>query len=451
MLTDKVYDTIIKYNMINSGDAILVGVSGGADSIFLLHSLIKIREKMSFELYAAHMNHGIRGDEAKRDETFVKEYCEYNHIPLFIKTVDIPKISKEYRLSEETAGRNERYKFFKEICKDINLSKIAVAHNMNDSVETIIHNMIRGASLNGLCGIKPVNENIIRPIIEVGRPEIETYLNDNNISYCTDSTNSSDMYTRNKIRNNIIKSMLDINPAFIQTVFTNSINLRNDYSFICEYTKSLKCISCDGEKVIVEKNIFDKQHLSIKSRIIMQAFDTLKGDCDGISTSHIEIISNASDSGRLYNMPGGVDVLVSFDKIVFMNEAKNNVSFEYNYRIGDKLEYLPGAFLKSSYCCKYDANDKNALYIDADSLKCDILKVRSKIDGDKFIPYGMTSSKKIKKYFTELKIPIYKRNEIPIILDDNQVVCIVPYRISELYKTHEKTKHIVKFEITKEK
>ncbi len=451
MLTDKVYETIIKYNMINNGDSILVGLSGGADSIFLMHSLMKMKNKIDFDLYAAHMNHGIRGDEAKRDETFVKRYCECNKIPLFIKSVDIPKISKENKISEETAGRNERYKFFNEICNNNNIRKIAVAHNMNDSVETVIHNMIRGASLNGLCGIKPVNENIIRPIIEVNRQEIEKYLSNNNISYCTDSTNASDIYTRNKIRNNIIKSMSDINPAIVQTVFTNCSNLRNDYSFICEYTKSLNCLSYDGEKVIVNKNIFDKQHISIKSRIIMQAFDTLRGSCDGISTSHIEIISKASDSGRVYNMPGGVDVVVSFDKIVFMNEVKNNVSFEYDYRIGDKLEYLPGIFLKSSYCNKYDDSDKTALYIDADLLRNNVLKVRNKIDGDRFIPYGMTSPKKIKKYFMELKIPTYKRNEIPLILDGDQVVCIVPYRISELYKTNEKTKNIVKFEFTKEK
>lgn len=451
MLTDKVYSTIIKYNMINEGDRILVGFSGGADSLFLMHSLIKIKKLINFELYCAHLNHGIRGEEAKRDENFVKEYCLNNDVILFTKTVDIPAISHENKISDETAGRNERYKFFNEICENNNINKVAVAHNMNDSVETVIHNMVRGASLNGLCGIKPMHENIIRPIIEVTRQEIESYLNCNGINYCIDSTNACDIYTRNKIRNKIIKDMAQINPSVIRTVFSNCINLRNDDSFIGEYAKSLNCLSSDGENVTIDKNIFDKQHISIKSRIIMQAFEKLKGSCEGVSAHHIDIINSASDSGRVYNMPGGVNVIISFDKIVFMNELKSNIHFEYNYRIGEKLEFLPGMFLNSSFCDKCNIDDKNALYVDADLLNNDILKIRNKIDGDKFIPYGMNLSKKIKKYFTELKIPAYKRNEVPLILDGEQVVCIVPYRISDLYKVTNKTKNIIKFEITKEK
>jgi len=215
MLIEKVYSTIVKYNMINEGDRILVGFSGGADSLFLIHSLIELKKRINIEIYASHVNHGIRGDEAKKDENFVREYCLKHNILLYNKNVDIPEISEKNKISEETAGRNERYKFFKEVCQKNNINKIAVAHNMNDSVETVIHNMIRGASLNGLCGIKPVYKNIIRPIIEVTRQEIELYLKENDLTYCTDSTNACDIYTRNKIRNNILKCMSEINPSVV--------------------------------------------------------------------------------------------------------------------------------------------------------------------------------------------------------------------------------------------
>lgn len=451
MLTEKVHGTIIKYDMIKNGEKVLVGFSGGADSLFLMLSLIEIKKHINFDIYAAHLNHGIRGIDALNDENFVVDFCKKESIPLFCKTVNIPQISRESKISEETAGRNERYKFFNEICKENNINKIAVAHNMNDSVETVIYNMIRGASLNGLGGIKPVNNNIIRPIIEVSRDEIEGYLKKYERSYCTDSTNLTDLYTRNKIRNVILKNMREINPSVIQTIHSNTLNLRNDDDFINDYTKKLNCISAEDKNVLVDKKIFDKEHISVKFRIIRYAFELLKGNCEGISSAHLEIITNASISGRTYNMPGGIRVSVSFDKIVFMCETNKQSGFEYNYTVGETTEYLPGMFLTSFYCDKYYPEDTNCLYIDADKLKTKHLKLRSRLDGDKFIPYGMKTQKKLKKYFIEQKIPSYKRDEVPIIIDGENIVCVVPYRISDLYKVSENTKNIIKFEITKEK
>ena len=150
-------------------------------------------------------------------------------------------------------------------------------------------------------------------------------------------------------------------------------------------------------------------------------------------------------------MPGGIKVCVSFDKIVFMNEPNKQSGFEYNYTIGEKLEFLPGMFLSSSYCDKYYPEDTDCLYIDADKLKNKNLVLRSKHDGDKFVPYGMKTSKKLKKFFVEQKIPSYKRDEIPLIIDGSDIACVVPYRISDLYKVNESTKNIIKFNITKEK
>ena len=451
-ITDKVCNTVSKYNMINDGDSVLVGFSGGADSLFLILSLVELSKKIEFKLYAAHLNHGIRGDEALRDENFVREFCENNNITIFFKTVDIPEISRVNKISEETAGRNERYRFFNEICAKNGIHKIAVAHNMNDSVETIIHNMIRGASLNGLCGIKPVNKNIIRPIIEVTRDEIELFLKQRNQLFCIDSTNSSDIYTRNKIRNTILKDMSEINSSVVKTMYFNSLNLINDEAFLNEYAKSLHCISFDGENVIIDKNVLNKQHISIKGRIIMQSFEMLKGNCESISSNHIDIICNANSSGRVYNMPDGIDAVVSYDKILLKKRITKHIGFEYNsYNIGEKLEYYPGMFLKSSFCKEYTPDDINALYIDADILSSHQLTIRSRREGDRFIPFGMKETKKLKRFFADLKIPSYIRDDIPIVIDNDQIVCVLPYRISDSYKVSKNTKNIIKFEITKEK
>lgn len=446
----KVYDTIVNNNMILDSDRVLVGFSGGADSLFLILSLIEVKKYIDFEIYAAHLNHGIRGAEAKNDEDFVTEFCKLKNITLYKTNVDIPSISKNEKVSEETAGRNERYKFFNTICKENNINKIAVAHNMNDSVETVILNMIRGSSLNGLCGIKPVNNNIIRPIISVKRDEIECYLNKNSQNYCVDSTNLMQIYARNKVRNSILKSMLDINPSVIETIYSNIQNLKSDDDFIKTYTQKLKCIALDGNNIIINRGIFELQHNAIKNRIILDAYSKITGDICGITSYHLSIFNSELSAGKKYNFPNGVIACVSFDSIVFSKNQIASNEFYYNYKIGDNLEYINGCRINVSHCNCFDKNDTEALYIDADMIKNKTLTIRSRIDGDRFIPFGMKSNKKLKQLFIELKIPVWERNDIPLVVDGDEIVAVVPYRISELYKITEKTKNIIKIQITKE-
>ena len=205
-----VRNTIEKFNMLNNNDNVVVGVSGGADSTALLYSLISLREIYNINIVCAHLNHGIRGDEAARDERYVRELSQKLNINFFCKHVDIPLIAKQKKQSEELTGREERYKFFNEILNKLGGGKIAVAHNKNDFVETVLIKLTRGASLNGLKGISPVNAAIIRPLIEIERNKIELYLDKNNIKYMTDSTNDKDIYTRNLIRNNVIKELCKI-------------------------------------------------------------------------------------------------------------------------------------------------------------------------------------------------------------------------------------------------
>ncbi len=447
----KVYNTIINEHMLESKDSILVGFSGGADSVFLMLSLIKLREYMEFDIYAAHLNHGIRGAEADSDETFVTEFCKKHNIKLFVKSIDIPKISKDLKLSEETAGRNERYKFFAEICTQNDIKKIAVAHNKNDSVETVLLNMIRGSALKGLCGIKPVNGNIIRPIIEISRNEIEQYLNDINQNFCTDSTNMTDVYTRNKIRNVILKSMSEINNSVINTIYSNLQSLNNDENFLELYCKNLACITAKENEIIINKTIFDKQHIAIKNRILLNAFQMINGNCSNISSKHLEILLNSKFAGKVYSMPGNVNVKVSYNQIVFSKNNDEYTRFEYVLHPGESIELFNNVYLHSNYCQTMNLAEKNAVFIDADKLKSDKLIIRSRQDGDRFIPYGMKTPKKIKDFFIDSKIPVYKRNEIPILVDGDEIAALIPYRVSELYKVTDKTQNILMIKITKEK
>lgn len=447
----KVYDTITQNNMLKKNDSVVVGFSGGADSLFLMLALLELKNHCEFEIYAAHINHGIRGNEADRDESFVFDFCKKNRIKLFTKKICIPELAKEQKVSEEIAGRNERYKFFNEICKTYGIKKIAVAHNKNDSVETVILNMIRGASLPGLCGIKPVNGNVIRPIIGVSRDEIEQYLENEKYDYCTDSTNFTDIYNRNKIRNTILKKMADINPSVIDTIHSNLFNLNNDERFLTEYCDNLNCITRVNKDIEIKKDVFEKQHIAIKHRLILKAFEMLKGNCVNVSSKHLEIISNADSVGKTYDMPDNVKVVISYDKIKFSYGAKQNIFFEYDIKNGDKFHLFNNIYISAVYCDKLDINNNNAIFIDADKIKSEKLIVRSRKDGDKFVPYGLNKEKKIKEYFINLKIPVYERDKVPILSDGTEIAAVIPYRVSELYKVDSDTKNILKLELTKEK
>lgn len=446
----KVNDTVFENKMILPCDRILVGFSGGADSLFLLLALIELKKIIDFDIYAAHLNHGIRAAEADNDENFASDICKALNIEFFSKRVDIPQISAKEKISEEIAGRNERYSFFNELCKKHNINKIAVAHNKNDSVETVILNMIRGSSLKGLCGIKYVNGNIIRPILDVSRDEIEEYLTANNQEFCTDSTNLQNIYTRNKIRNSILKSMSEINPSVIETVFSNIKHLNDDEDFLNNYCHKLNCITEHNDEIIINKCIFAKQHTAIKSRIILNAFEKIKGNCNNITTKHIEIICNATESGRIYNMPDDIIVKTSYDKIIFSKNkiCKNEFYFELD---SEGSCILPDG---SKILCKHtnecDFTKKNAVFLNADIINNKKIIVRNKINGDKFVPYGMKSEKKLKQFFNDIKIPPYDRNNVPIILIENEIAAILPYRISDKYKVTDNTKNILEIHYTKE-
>jgi len=449
-ILDKIHNNIIEYNMISNGDKVLVGLSGGADSVMLLVALCSLRDCFGFELHAAHVNHGIRGQEADEDQEFCKKMCAKYGVDFHTTYFDIPYIASVLKTSEENAGRIKRYEYFNSLCLANGFNKIAIAHNMNDSVETTIINMIRGCALNGLCGIKPVNKNIIRPMYNIERKEIEEYLLANSIIYCTDKTNFSDEYTRNKVRNNLIKTMSQINPSVVRTIFSNTKALRSDDEFMWLQAESLNCVYRDCDDVIIDRPIFDNQHISIKRRIVYLAFSLLLGSAQNIEGKHVDILLQHLTSGKRYNMPMGVTATIAFDKIILSNATPVTQSFEYKIKPGDIIKFNEFAACKISFAPKAEFKNTDTLYIDYDKIENDLI-LRSRRDGDKVIPYGMNGSKKLKNLFCELKIAADERDSVPILCDGDTIVAVVPYRISELYKVTHATKRILKIQIIKEK
>ena len=327
MLEEKVLTTIEKYNMIQNDDKIVIGVSGGPDSMTLLNILNNIKEKWNIKLYVAHINHMMR-KEADEETEYVKEFCAKIKVDFFAKRIKVEEEAKRLKIGTEEAGRNIRYAFFEEIAKKVGANKIATAHNSNDNAETILMNLLRGTSVSGLKGIEKVrDEKFIRPIIECNRNEIEAYCRENNLDPKYDKTNYENIYTRNKIRNLLIPYLQkEFNPNIIEGLNRLSSLASEEEQFINkivenEYEKVL--ISGDNEeKVIFDLKKFNQLDNVIKSRLIIYTIGKVYGKVNGIEKIHIDDIIKLCNNniGNKYLTPKkGIKIYVHKGKIFFLS------------------------------------------------------------------------------------------------------------------------------------
>jgi tRNA(Ile)-lysidine synthase len=327
----EIYNTIKKYNLINNGDKIVVGVSGGPDSICLINVLDEIRRteeyRLKFDLYVAHINHNIR-EEAKSDEEFVVNYCKSKGIEVYVLSTDIYEKSKKEKIGTEEAGRKARYEFFEKILNDKGANKIATAHTSNDNAETVLMNIMRGTSTSGLKGIRPIRDNkFIRPLIESERNKIEKYCDEYNLNPRIDKTNFENEYTRNKVRNLLIPFIKEkFNPNIIETInrMSNIANDENEY-LENETEKHYKQMLVDeklGKQIILDLKKFNNQHFVIKKRIILYTINKVQGNTQGLGKIHIEDIIKLckNNIGNKYLTPNkNLKILIKNKKIFFVS------------------------------------------------------------------------------------------------------------------------------------
>ena len=293
-MKNKVIETIKKYNLIKPQDKIVLGVSGGPDSISMLNILNEIKDEYKFDIYVAHINHMIR-EEAIDDEKYVQEYCEKNNIQCFVKRIDVQQIANTEKIGTEEAGRKVRYEFFEEVLQKVGANKIAIAHNKNDKIETIIMKLLRGSGVSGLKGIEPIRDNkYIRPLIECERKEIEEYCEKEKLNPRIDKTNFENDYTRNKIRNIVIPYIKEeFNPNIIETIDRLSQVATEESNYIEQQTQKIYeklLVEKTQEQIILKLKEFNEQEKVIKSRIILLATKQLMGCSQGIEKIHIEDI-----------------------------------------------------------------------------------------------------------------------------------------------------------------
>jgi len=416
-------------NLIEVGDKVIIAMSGGPDSIFLYSLLKKISKSFELTLYFAHINHCLRGSDSDGDEQFVINLGKKENVQTFTKKVDIKKYAKDNKLSEEEAGREIRYGFFNELKDKVDGTKIALAHNEDDVVETFMFRLIRGTSLKGLEGIPVKRDFIVRPIISYRKAEILDYLDRSNIEYCTDKTNFQTIYTRNKIRLDLIPSIeKEYNTNFKEKI----INLISDIS---EFNG---IISSNIKKYLIHNSLNIKE-LKKETKFMQRAIisEYLQKYDISVNRNKILEVQNLIYNTGSKEIQGNSKYLIKkvYDTI---SVVEINSIVEVNNKI--KTLTIPGVTQWGDYQISAEvAHIRSKNSESNDEFYCSLkenekLIIRSRKNGDKFYPIGMNGSKKVKDLFIDLKIPKEERNNYPIVTYDDNIVWICGIRKDKRFR-----------------
>lgn len=467
-MKEKVKNYIIEKNMIKKGDKILIALSGGPDSIALTHVLYTLKEYFDIQLFAAHINHCVRGHEADEDEDYAKEFCGRLNIPFFSLRIDINKLAKNKGISTEMAGREARYDFFNKVKKENNIDKIALAHNSNDQAETLLMRIMRGTGIQGLIGIKPVrDEYYIRPILCIDRTKIEEYCQGNNLMPRIDKTNLETIYSRNKVRLELIPYIKDnFNEDIVDTLNRLSETIEKDNDFLEHITSKYfnEYIKINNGEIIIDKGVFSL-HEAMITRVIRRALERLTGDLVNFEKVHIyDIIKlNKQGTGKSINLPKGVLAQNIYGDLVLSFLNKKSVNSKTEFKISQELlskdvlsngitlnENILGYSVSLKLISNNDINLKNNNFTKYFDIGEDIesIVIRNRQDGDRFNPYGMMGTKKLKDIFIDLKVRKDLRDNIPLVLINEKIAWIVGYRVSNAFKVSRNSRNIleIKFE-----
>ncbi|MDO4663064.1 MAG: tRNA lysidine(34) synthetase TilS [Tissierellia bacterium] len=446
---NKFVDNIFTKKLIDKGDNIIAAISGGADSVFLFYNLINLKEKLDFNFVVCHLNH-LHRKESFNDEEFVRNLCKENNIEFFYERKSMDDYAKKLKITPEDAGRRLRYDFFRRISKKYSNSKIAVAHNMDDQVETVIMRMIRGTGIDGLKAMDFSSYDIIRPILNYKKSEITQILDKNNIRYVNDKTNFSTDYTRNKIRLEIIPKFLEINPKAIESIFNLSFIAKSESRILDAYDEELfeKMVLLENNnKIKLDNKLFESIDLDRRYRIIRYTLKKLLGNLDNINKIHIETISN------IINLGVGKEIEISDFRVL-----KNYKSYDFYKKTQKNTDILnlssnqiinfSDFVIKTSIIEKEEfenINKKHKYFFDSDLLEYP-LKLRTRRNGDRIKPFGMDNNKKLKDLFIDMKVDKTLRDNLPIILSSDTIIAVCSIKRSNCYIVTENTKKILVIE-----
>lgn len=420
--------TVKTHNMLEKNDRVLVGLSGGADSTALLHVLCELKDEYNLDIAAAHINHSLR-ETADRDMYFCEKLCRKLGIKLYCLTADIKGGAEKSGMSCELYARQVRYDYF----DSLGFDKIATAHNKNDVAETLLFNFMRGTSIRGLSGIPYKRGNIIRPMLDIKKEDIISFCKESGYEFVTDETNFEAVYSRNKIRLNMIPEIeRDFNSGFVDVVTKNAKLFREDSDF-------LDLLAQEAYDGTVTKESLEKHEMPIKRRILELYWQEATGDTQNLSVTYIDdiiLLLEKNKTGSKIDLPQSFEAVLEYGKLIIRKKTEKK-DFEYTI--------FPDSILKIHETGKtlsiYKTDKGGDIYLDGN----ENLTVRNRRRGDVFYPVGMNGRKKLSDYFTDKKIPSHMRDEIPVILKDGDIVSVGTMRADRRFL--DKTKNAYKIEI----
>ena len=470
----KVEQAIQSHDMFQPNDAVLAGVSGGPDSVALLHILIKLSAKWNLSIGVAHLDHGLRGVESKQDAQFVRDLCKDLRLPFFSREKDVAAFQKTNKISIEMAGRHARYRFFEQTAHKRHFNKIALGHHADDNAELILMNLLRGTGPLGFAGIPPVRDHrYVRPLIYLSRKEILFFLRKNNIQFLNDPTNTDRRFLRNRIRHDLLPAIAEsYNPNITDALIRYARITIAEQDLLDSQAQGIFAeiaeISPDGVRIPIDGLI--DLHLALQRRVIRVAIGNVKGDLKKISYEHIDrvyhLIHKGSDRDHA-DLPDRMAVEKNRNDFLIFRRASSRLPSKsetsttvtgYQYLInapGSRPQLvsiqetgmqimcstLPRKNLKNP-----TMNGNATACFDMDKISWPLM-VRNVRPGDRFRPLGMNGSQKLKKFFINNKIPGNERAQIPILLNKGEIIWIAGYRMSESAKITDETQNILKIEL----
>lgn len=439
-MLEKVREFIHKENLIPNNTKVIVGLSGGMDSMVLLDILISL----GYRCTAAHCNFHLRGEESDRDENFVKKWCKSIDIPFTSINFDTKQYAVDRKISIEMAARELRYNWFETLRRHHQADFIAVAHHKDDSVETVLLNLIRGTGIKGLTGISPKNGYIVRPLLGISRSEIEKYISERDIPYVTDSTNNEDLYLRNALRLNVLPILEKLNPSVKDTIYRTSKNVTEaEKVYSDSIQKAIKKAFNDNK---IDINVL--KHTASPRSVLFELLTPYN-----FTPSTIEDISESinSISGKIFFSERGSYSenkkyrLIKDRNFFLFEEVKEKCEEDETYSIEEGIREINSPInlkikeLRAPVEIKYN---RHFLYVDAEKIKYP-LKLRKWRTGDWFIPFGMRGRKKLSDYFTDRKFSLKDKDDAWILTSSEDIVWIVGERNDDRFRITEDTKKII--------
>ncbi len=459
-LFEKFASFIEQKKLIQSNDHVLVAVSGGIDSVVLFHLLFQLKSQLQLTLEIIHINHCLRGEAANRDQKFVEELAKTYKVNMISRKIDVPKFIANKNISEEEGARILRYRFFEWALKKSGANCIALGHQADDQVETVIDHFLRGSGVKGLSGMPIRRDKFVRPLLFATRQEIETYANSHSLDFVIDSTNAITKYRRNRIRHELIPYLRQhFNPA-IESVALRSATIMNEVeSYLNDQARLAlkKClVSIKKNKIILDIDSFLNYFILIQKYVLFQLMDRLPVDRSILTAQKLDrILRHVADhrSGRRLHLNSEWDIWIDHQHVVF--QKARSLDFEIAVTIDTVLQLPDNDLWFETELMTVDQlparfhEDKRIEYIDYDKVQGN-LKIRNFRTGDRFRPLKLKGEKKLSDYFIDQKIPLHERKEIPLLVSDNGIIWIMGYQLDDRFKITSKTKRVLKLQVTKD-